>query len=125
MNSAELEARLKSFAFRIVKVCEALPNNKISKVIEDQLIRSSFSAAANYRAACRGISKKSFVSKLSIAFEESDESLFWVEVISELQLISSEKMNAVLKEAAELAAILAAARKTSQANVNKILPIKS
>ena len=124
MNSSVLETRLKSFAFRIVKVCEALPKNKISKVVEDQLIRSAFSAAANYRAACRATSKKLFVSKLSIAFEESDESLFWVEVISELQLIPLEKMTAVIKEA-ELAAILAAARKTSQANVNKILPIKS
>lgn len=69
MNPKELEGRLKSFAYRIVNLCDSLPNKKISKVIEDQLLRSAFSAAANYRAACRGISKKAFVSKLSIAFE--------------------------------------------------------
>ena len=69
MNAKELENRLKSLAYQIVYVCEALPQKKISKVIEDQILRSSFSAAANYRYACKAISKKAFVSKLSIAFE--------------------------------------------------------
>ncbi|MFM6924944.1 MAG: four helix bundle protein [Ferruginibacter sp.] len=76
MNSKEPEGRLKSLAYRIVTLCDALPIKKISKVIEDPLLRSAFSAAANYRSACKAISKKAFVSKLSIAFEESDESLF-------------------------------------------------
>ena len=77
-------------------------------------MRSSFSAAANYRAACKGISKKSFVAKLSIAFEEADESLFWAEVIKELKLLPEEKLSYIIKEASELASILASARKTSQ-----------
>ncbi|HTC00612.1 MAG TPA: four helix bundle protein [Ferruginibacter sp.] len=114
MNPKELESRLRAFAYRIVNVCDALPKKKISKVIEDQLLRSSFSAAANYRAACKGISKKSFVAKLSIAFEEADESLFWAEVIKELKLLPEEKLSSIIKEASELASILASARKTSQ-----------
>jgi len=117
MKGRELEARLKSFAVRIVTVCGALPANKVSRVIEDQLLRSSFSAAANYRAACRAISKKAFISKLSIAFEESDETLFWTELIIELKLIDPVKMAAILQEAIELASILAAARKTAQASL--------
>jgi four helix bundle protein len=117
MNSTELENRLKSFAYRIVNVCDALPKKKITKVIEDQLLRSSFSAAANYRAACKAISKKSFVSKLSISFEEADESLFWVEVIRELSLLPDKKMSSIIKEATELASILAAARKTAQSSL--------
>jgi four helix bundle protein len=117
MNSKELEGRLKLFAHRIVSLCDALPQRKVSKVIEDQLIRSAFSAAANYRAACKAISKKAFVSKLSIAFEESDESLFWLENIQELKLVTVEKLSAIIKEATELASILAAARKTAQSNL--------
>lgn len=119
MNSKELEARIKSLAYRIVNLCDALPKKKISKVIEDQLLRSSFSAAANYRAACKAISKTAFVSKLSIAFEEADESLFWLEGIQELKLLPAEKLSAIIKEANELASILAAARKTTQANLKK------
>ena len=117
MNSKELENRLKSLAYRFVNVCDALPKKKISKVIEDQILRSSFSAAANYRSACKAISKKAFVSKLSIAFGEAGETLFGAEVILEIQLIPVEKLSAIIKEATELASILAAARKTAQASL--------
>ena len=119
MNSKELEGRLRSLAIRVVNLCDALHKKKISKVIEDQLLRSSFSAAANYRAACKGISKKSFASKLSIAFEEADETLFWLETIIELELLPLEKLSAIIKEATELTSILAAARKTTQASLRK------
>ena len=118
MNSKEIESRLKSLAIRVVKVCAALPTIRISKVVEDQLLRSSFSAAANYRAACRAISKRAFVSKLSIAFEESDESLFWLEIIIELKLIEDKLLHAVINEARELASILAATRKKAQSSLN-------
>ena len=119
MNSIELQSRLKNFAYRVVKVCEALPKKKIATVIEHQILRSSFSAAANYRAATKAQSMKSFIAKLSIAFEEIDESLFWLEAIKDLKLISENKLSELLKESAELAAILAAARKTSQAKIKQ------
>jgi four helix bundle protein len=115
MTSIELQLRLKRFALRTVKVTESLPGNKLSRIIEDQLLRSAFSAAANYRAACKAISRKSFISKLSIAFEESDESLFWLEVIVDVDFISNEKMIPIIKEATELASILAASRKSALA----------
>jgi four helix bundle protein len=114
MNAAELQKRLKEFAYRIVPLCESLPAKKISRVIEDQLMRSAFSAAANYRAACKAQSAKAFASKLSIAFEEIDESLFWLEAISDLHLIKADKLSLIVKEADELTRILASSRKTSQ-----------
>lgn len=57
------------------------------------------------------------MSKLSISFEEADESLFWVEVIRELSLLPDKKMSSIIKEATELASILAAARKTAQSSL--------
>jgi four helix bundle protein len=114
MNASELQKRLKEFAYRVVPLCESLPPKKISKVIEGQLLRSAFSAAANYRAACKGQSTKAFTAKLSIALEEIDESLFWIEVINELGLIGQSKITLLLKEADELTRILASSRKTSQ-----------
>jgi four helix bundle protein len=112
MNSAELQLRLKKFAYRLIPLCEVLPARKIAKIIEDQLLRSAFSAAANYRAACKAQSQKAFKSKLSIAFEEMDESLFWLEVIADSKLITDDKLSLLLKEADELTRILAASRKT-------------
>jgi four helix bundle protein len=119
MDATELQFRLKEFAYRIVPLCESLPSKKISRVVEDQLLRSSFSAAANYRAACKAQSSKAFTAKLSIAFEEIDESLFWLEVIAELKLLSTRKMELILKEADELTRILASSRKNSQKRIRK------
>ncbi|MBC7653387.1 MAG: four helix bundle protein [Oligoflexus sp.] len=118
MNSKILEGRLKELAYRIVAMTDNLPKNKLSNIIEGQLLRSTFSAAANYRAACKGISTKSFISKLSISFEEADETLFWLEVILELKLISEKKLSLLIKEAYELSSILASSRKTLQKKQN-------
>jgi len=60
--------------------------------------------------------QKAFVAKLSIAFEEADETQFWLEAIQDLKLLPVEKLSAINKEAAELASILASARKTAKAN---------
>ena len=117
MSPVELQARLKEFAYRIVIICESLPPKKICNIIESQLLRSAFSAAANYRAACKAQSVKSFIAKLSIAFEEMDESLFWLEVITELKFLKQGKMTLILREADELTRILASSRKTSQSKI--------
>ncbi len=119
MNSKDLQIRLKSFAYRIVPLCEILPSKKMSRIIEDQIMRSSFSAAANYRAACNAQSQRSFKSKLSIAFEEMDETLFWLEVIADLNLIPPHKLTLLLNEADELTRILAASRITIEKKLGK------
>ena len=110
---------LKEFAYRVVPLCESLPSKKISKIISDQLLRSAFSAAANYPASCKAQSTKAFTAKLSIAFEEIDESLFWLEVVDEVGLMGRNKMLLILKEADELTRILASSRKTSQKKTAK------
>jgi four helix bundle protein len=120
MDAVELQKRLKEFAYRIIPLCEALPRKKISKIIEDQLLRSAFSAAANYRAACKAQSIKAFKSKLSIAFEEIDESLFWQEVIADLELVGKQKLTLLLREADELSRILASSRKTIEKKIGKL-----
>lgn len=119
MDSIELQNRLKEFAYRVITLCESLPTRKICRIIEDQLLRSAFSAAANYRSACKAQSVRAFKSKLCIAFEEMDESLFWIEVISELNLISKQKLTLLLKEADELTRILASSRITLEKKMRK------
>lgn len=102
MNPQTLCNRLKNFSLRLVPLCEALPKGRISYIIEDQLLRSGFSASANYRSACNAQSKKSFNAKLSIALEEIDGSCFWLEMIDELNLIKKEKRNLVISKGIEL-----------------------
>ncbi len=117
MNSQELQARLKNFALRLIPLCEVLPKKKISLIIEDQLLRAGFSAAANYRAACNGQSKKAFNAKLSIALEEIDEASFWLEIIQDLVLIKPLKLSLILTESIELGKILGASRRTASKNL--------
>lgn len=114
MDKIELQKRLKSFALRCVKLTDSLPRTTLGKYIQNQLLRSSMSAYANYRAACIGQSRAAFVAKLSIAFEESDESYLWLDMIIETELLPKDKVELLYKESKELASILAAARKNSQ-----------
>jgi four helix bundle protein len=114
LNEKELKKRTKIFAHRCVKLCTSLPNAVLGRHIQGQLIRSSTSVAANYRAACIAHSKAGFISKLSIVIEESDESSFWLEFIIDEELLSKEKINPLFKESEELTAIFFSSRKTAR-----------
>ena len=113
MDRIQLQERLKTFALRLIPLCQALPKNKLAIIIEHQLLRSGFSAAANYRSACNAQSKKSFLSKLSIALEEIDETVFWLEMIRDANLLPQFKLEAIINEAIELTKILGASRRTT------------
>ena len=114
MDERELKQRTKDFALRSIHLCETLPKTYIGSTIGKQLLRSATSVAANYRAACRGRSKREFVAKLGIVIEEADESLFWLELIAESNLLPKERLADLTQEADELTAIFVASRKTAQ-----------
>ena len=114
MNEKDLKKRTKIFVHRCVKLCTSLPNSVLGRHIQGQLIRSSTSVAANYRAACIAHSKAGFISKLSIVIEESDESSFWLEFIIDEELLSKGKINPLFKESEELTAIFFSSRKTAR-----------
>ena len=95
----------------------ALPNTKLGRHIQGQLIRCSTSVAANYRATCLAQTKNVFVSKISIVIEESDESAFWLEFIIDENFLKKELTLPLLNEAKELTAIFVSSRKTAQKNL--------
>ena len=110
MDSGELSERLMVFALRVAKMTQALPSDVAARNAAGQVIRSSSSTAANYRASQRGKSRKDFVNKVKIAVEEADESAFWLEYIERLEVIPAQKLAALRHEADELVRILAAIR---------------
>jgi four helix bundle protein len=105
LNQEELKTRTKKFGLRIIKLVDFLPNRKIGDVIGRQILRSATSVGANYRAVCRSRSKAEFVSKINIVLEEADETLYWLELIEESELINKEKLADLTAEAKELVAI--------------------
>ena len=114
MTKEELKKRTKQFALMIIKLVENLPDNKAGRTIGNQIIRSGTSVAANYRAAYRARSIADFISKITTVEEECDETLFWLELISEANLIKKENLKDMIKEADELTAIFTASGKTAR-----------
>ncbi len=108
----ELCQRLLSFSLRIAKMADAMPVTTASRNGAGQIIRSSSSAAANYRASQRGRSRKDFTNKVGIALEEADETEFWLEYIEGLEVLSPRQLDGLKIEANELVRILASIRKT-------------
>ncbi len=108
----EFRNRTKKFAIDIIIYCRSLPKSEESYIIKKQLIRSSTSVAANYRAVCRARSDAEFFSKLCIVVEESDETVFWLEIIKESDTLNSKETETLLNEANEILKIVSKSRKT-------------
>ncbi|RYD74443.1 MAG: four helix bundle protein [Sphingobacteriales bacterium] len=106
-------AKTKAFALTAISLYKKLPATEESKIIGRQFLRSATSAGANYRAACRARSKAEFFAKLSITIEEADESIYWLELLEESGTISNSETKYLIKEANEITAILATARKNT------------
>ena len=114
---SDLRARTKRFAVKVFDLIDEIPQSPKGRVVQTQLAKAASSAAANYRAAQRSRSRADFISKLSIALEEIDETAFWLEFLPDTRLSSSESVSPLLREADELSAIFMASRKTARANV--------
>ncbi|NIJ52025.1 four helix bundle protein [Dyadobacter arcticus] len=110
--ASAMRQKTKQFVLRSIKLFQALPKNEQARVIGNQFLRSSSSVGANYRAVCRSRSQKEFYAKISITIEEADESLFWLEIISESGLLPTDKLKGLMLEAEEIVRILSKARKT-------------
>lgn len=106
MDKFELMKRTRDFAVRIYFLADELPETPGAKNLNLQLMKSSSSVAANYRAACRAKSRRDFIYKLKIVEEEADESLFWLEYMNDVKLVRNEKEHkALVHEANQLVAI--------------------
>ncbi|WP_460572130.1 four helix bundle protein [Flaviaesturariibacter terrae] len=116
MNRAELQARTRKFHVDVLRLCRALPRDATGFETGKQLIRAAGSVGANYRAAGRAKSTADFIYKIEIVLEESDESLYWLEVSKEAGLLSGQELDRLIAEANELTAIFVAACNTSKKN---------
>ena len=63
---------------------------------------------ANYRAACRDRSKTEFAEKLGIVEEDADESLYWMELLIDADIVSRERLKDLMTEGDEILSIIVA-----------------
>ncbi|QJW91242.1 four helix bundle protein [Spirosoma taeanense] len=105
-----IEQRLKTFMLRCVQVFRALPQSYDAQHFGKQLIRSSSSSAANYRAVRRARSQNEFFAKISIVVEELDESLFWLEMLIFTDILSEDRLSSLIDEGYQVLKILSKSR---------------
>src|SRR6476660_7619004 len=116
MTPKELRQRSKTFAIAVIHMIEKLPKTMTAQVIGKQLVRSATSVGANYRAACRAKSHNDFIYKMTVVEEESDESIYWLELLHESGLITLDLVAPLIQEADELTAIFTASGRTAKQN---------
>jgi four helix bundle protein len=116
MTPNEMKARTKRFALNVILLVRELPPTIDGKRLGGQLFDAGTSVAANYRAACRARSRAEFIAKLGIVLEESDESLFWLELIVDSKIKPQSRVDPLMREADQLTAIFAASLKTAKEN---------
>jgi four helix bundle protein len=115
MNEQQFKQRTKQLALRVIRLADALPPTRSADVIGKQIVRSATSVGANYRAACRGRSDATMIAKLDIVLEEADETLFWLELLTEAGLVSAARVSDLMTETDEIVAMTVASLKTLRA----------
>ncbi|MCD4723774.1 MAG: four helix bundle protein [Bacteroidales bacterium] len=100
-----LEDRTKNFAIGIIRLSSSLSNSPENLVIKNQITKSGTSVGANYREANKSRSKADFKNRISICQSETNETLYWPEIVMEIDSLNAEKTQKIHNEAKELLAI--------------------
>ncbi len=100
-----MENRTKIFALKIIELSLSLPNTIEYRVIKNQIVKSGTSIGANYREANTPRSKADFRSRISICRSETNETIYWLELINESRPEKKIKTIEILDEATQLLAI--------------------
>jgi four helix bundle protein len=114
VQRARMMDRTKQFALRVIRLVSKLPRNNVSRVIGGQLLRSATSIGANYREAARSSTKKHFTAILSTSLREADETLYWLELLAESEIVKPALLADLRDECNQLVAILAASVKKAR-----------
>ena len=113
-RATEFKQRTQTYALRVIKLVESLPSTRTADVIGRQLLRAATSVGANYRAACRARSAADFIAKMGIVEEEADESIYWIEMLIESDLIAQHRVADLVREGNEIVAMVVASIRTAR-----------
>ena len=115
----ELKKRTKALGIRVLKMVKKVPPTKVNDILVRQIVRSATSVGANYRSALRARSTAEFISKISIAEEEADETCYWLELFIDIGIFPAAKLEQLLNEAREITAILMSCKKTAKQKIRE------
>ena len=116
MKQNPIEEKSFSFAVRVVKLYKHLCDNKGEYVLSKQILRSGTSIGANVSEAQRGQSKADFISKMSIALKEANETDYWLRLLHASEYLNATEFESISKDVNELISMLVSICKTSKLN---------
>ena len=119
MAESILKNKSYQFAVQIVKLAQALQNDRKEYVLSKQIMRSGTAVGAIIREGEFAQSKPDFINKMSQALKEANETDYWLDLLFETDYIKKEQKNTLSKNCKELIAILAASVKTAKNNLKK------
>ena len=108
-------------ALRVIKMVETLPKGMTASVIGRQVLRSATSVGANYRAVCRARSTADMIAKLKLVEEEADETLYWLELLVEADIVPQTRLAPLMQEVNEIVAMTVASIKTLRRRQSSIV----
>ncbi|HZR26197.1 MAG TPA: four helix bundle protein [Vicinamibacterales bacterium] len=114
MTPDELKKRTRKFGVAVFKFARTLPTDPATLIVVRQMVSSGSSVGANYRSACRAKSRPDFISKMTTAEEEADETQYWFEFLVEGEVIAKTAAAWFIEEAEQLVKIFVASIKTAR-----------
>ncbi len=112
MKHDNLRDRTKQFALRIVRMFVALPKDDVARTLGKQVLRSGTAVAANYREASRARSNAELLAKLGLVEQELDETLLWLELLAEAEVVKADRLLPLIDETEQLLKMTVASMKT-------------
>jgi four helix bundle protein len=109
-----MKARTRTFGLRVIRLAESLPDTPIARVIRNQMLRCGPAVGANYRAACRAKSKPDFISKMGNVEEETDETLYWMELLIDADIVKVNRIADLMDEGDQILSIVVSSIKTTK-----------
>jgi four helix bundle protein len=95
------------FAVRAIEIYKFLNKEKKEFILSKQFLRSATSIGANIEEAIGGQSTADFVSKISIAYKEARETIYWIRLLKETSYLEEAQSKSLLADALEICRILA------------------
>lgn len=116
-KASDLEDRLVRFGAGICRCVYRLPRSRLGLHITSQLLRSATSPAANYAEARAAESTRDFIHKLKVCLKELRETLVWLKLIEELQILTDDQFSGIKREADELVALFVCSVRTTESKL--------
>ena len=104
----------KAFALRIVRLYQFLTEQKREFILSKQVLKSGTSIGANIAEAEHGISRPDFLAKMHIAYKETAETKYWLELLFQAGYIEEDAFQSIYADCSEIEKLLTSITKSAR-----------